>query len=97
MSTQTPLSSDDSQPVALTPTQRRILGLLADGRPHRRKEIHGCLDDELSAISSIRFHLCNLRKILAPTGEWIVCELHRGAICYRRVRLLHAPNTSVCS
>ena len=72
-----------------TPTQSRILKLLSDGKPHRRVEIHACLEDELAAIEAIKFHIMNIRIVLRRMGQDIVCELIGRSIHYRQVRLLN--------
>lgn len=71
-----------------TPTQRRMLRVLADGLPHRREELHACLVDDLGALSNIQPHLSDIRKTLRPRGEDIVCEIVSRRICYRHVRLI---------
>lgn len=81
--------------LKLSPTQKRILALLSDGHPHTRGALRRCLYDELGAVSNVRYHVCMLRKLLAPLGQTIVCELHRNTIKYRHVRLITAPNTHV--
>jgi DNA-binding response OmpR family regulator len=73
--------------VAWTPTQARILDVLADGRPHSRQELRHVLWDEEGDRRTVRVHLCAIRKTLRPVGEDVICELHNGTICYRRIRL----------
>lgn len=73
----------------LSPTQTRIIRVLSDGMPHPREELRQCIDG-MATIGNISNHLSAARKILRPMGEDIVCELLRGAICYRHVRLLRA-------
>lgn len=72
-----------------TPTERRMLAMLADGLPHRKKELHLCLGDELSDFSTVRVHIHNIRKKLRRYGQDIVCELSSRRIFYRHVRSLH--------
>jgi hypothetical protein len=72
----------------MTPTQRRMLSLLADGRPHTRRELHALLWDEQGALSNIQPHLSRLRHTLRPKGQEIICEIVNRRICYRQVRLL---------
>lgn len=71
-----------------TTVAERILALLADGQPHTNKEVHGCLYDELGPVRNVRAHITNLRKILRPKGEDIVCEFYKMRYCYRHIRLL---------
>lgn len=79
-------------PPRYTPTQRRMLDVLADGLPHNRQELHACLDDELTAPEAIKFHISTMRVTLRRAGQDIVCELYKGTIHYRHVRLLKNPN-----
>lgn len=74
-----------------TPTESRLLAVLADGQPHSRRELHACLPDDLGALSNIQPHLTVLRRRLRLRGEDIVCELNTNGhpgIRYRHVRLL---------
>ena len=66
-----------------TPTQRRMLELLADGKPHTRRELHALLTDELSGGGAVRRQICEARKIARAQGGEIVCE---RVIFYRHVR-----------
>ena len=72
----------------LTPTQRRMLALLADGKPHCRQALHALLWDEHGRLSNIQPHLSHLRKFLRPHRQEIICEIVHRRICYRWVRLL---------
>ncbi len=78
----------------ITPTQTRMLEVLADGLPHTRQELHKCLNDELSPLTAIHDPISKLRKVLRPIGQDIVCELapNKGGIKYRHVRLLGSTN-----
>lgn len=75
-----------------TPTEQRILNLLADGLPHTRIEVFQCLWDDMGNLSNIRFHLSRLRGKLHRLGETIVCEIRNRRICYRHIRLLQSMN-----
>lgn len=77
----------EAQAVHWTPTQARILAALADGLPHGRAELRRCLFDEMGHPSNLNYHVRQIRHRLPP-GEALVCELYRGTICYRHVRLL---------
>ena len=72
-----------------TPTQRKILDVLADGQHHTREEVHACLPDELGALSNIQRHICAIRKPLNSRGYDIICE-NRGGMRYRLVRILNS-------
>lgn len=71
-----------------TPTQQAMLDVLADGLPHTFDELHACLLDDLSQISTIQFHISNLRKVLRPLGQDIICEVANRRKYYRHIRLL---------
>ncbi len=76
-----------------TPTQLRMLAILADGLPHTREELHACISDDLAPLSAIRSHISLMRKKLRPKGEDVICELSWRRIHYRHVRLLGSANT----
>ena len=80
-----------------TPTQKRILDLLADGLPHSRYEIHACLDDELSALRAIRRHISVIRQSHRAKDQDIVCEIYNRTVHYRHVRLLRRKPSKVSS
>lgn len=75
-------------PKDFTPVQRKMLAVLSDGRPHKKTELHRCLYDELGESDNVFFHLSRMRKHLRPAGQDIICELYRGALYYRHIRLL---------
>ena len=73
-----------------TPTQKRMLDLLADGKAHTRAELRKLLNDELASLGAIRRPLCEARKVVRAAGCEIICEITQGGtICYRQVRLLN--------
>lgn len=69
-----------------TPIQRRIMEVLKDGKPHARSEVFECLQDSLSGDSTLRVHICYLRKRLRSIGKTIIWEANGGA--YRLVRFV---------
>lgn len=82
-------NSPDTCPAnPFTPTQRRILEVLSDGMWHHREELKKCLYDELSRLKAVRDHISNMRKVLRPLGNDIICELANRRIGYRLVRLV---------
>lgn len=72
----------------LTPTEERILRVLADGRRHTRLEVHVCLNDELAQMGAIRPHISRLRRKLRKNGEDVICEFCGGTVYYRIVRIM---------
>lgn len=74
-----------------TPTQSRILAVLADGRPHPPRELRACLWDDLAASpSAVRRHVSAMRGKLRRAGLDIVCVLQGRGGRYRLVGLLPA-------
>lgn len=77
-----------------TPTESRLIRMLADGQPHPKGQLVQCLPDELATFEALRQHILRLREKLEPIGQTIVC-VSRGNLstCYRHVRLLdkHSP------
>lgn len=71
-----------------TPTEQRMLALLADGQPHPRSMLRACLYDDAGAVSNIQPHLSRIRRKLRRRGEGIVCVIWERRICYQHVRLL---------
>jgi hypothetical protein len=75
--------------VELTPTQRRMLDVLADGEPHRKVELHACLDKPTGPLRNIATHLMMLRRELRRHGEDILTVREPGQeTTYRYVRVL---------
>lgn len=70
----------------LTPTETRILDLLADGKGHSPSEVQGCLLCEDS--SSLYFYIKTLRRYLAPKGADITIRYDRKKLYYRLVILI---------
>jgi hypothetical protein len=51
-----------------TPTEARIIAVLADGQWHRQRELVRVID-ELSDLSVLWQHICNIRKIIEGRHE----------------------------
>lgn len=74
----------------LSPVQRSMLAVLADGLPHAKAELFACLSDDLAHPRAISFHLARIRAALKPHGQAVLCELiNTRAVRYRWVRLLN--------
>jgi hypothetical protein len=71
-----------------TPTQERILHLLADNQPHLNHEVLACLGDELASLNALHSHLTRIRLKLRPIGQNVICEIRDSRIYYRHVRLI---------
>lgn len=82
--------------LKFTPTQQKIIDLLADGRPHTKEEIYAaigyddlCLEDDPVKAINLRNHVSKLRKILEPVGQDVVCISTGWSCRYQQVRTLH--------
>lgn len=73
---------------SFTPTQRRMMDVLADGEPHRQEELRLCLGDPLASVQNIRPHLSAMRKVLRRKREDVLCVWVDRCRCYRWVRLM---------
>lgn len=71
-----------------TPTEERILHVLADGLPHTKAELLAVLEDDQASPRGMTVHITRIRKKLLPRGEHIVNEYSYGRWLYRHVRLL---------
>jgi DNA-binding CsgD family transcriptional regulator len=71
-----------------TPTQTRILRVLADGMPHRPEELVAAIGDSESTVENLWPHLTRIRGKLRPRGEDILCQFILRRVHYRHVRLL---------
>jgi hypothetical protein len=79
-----------------TPTQKRIMDVLADGEPHSLRELFKLLDAppgdaatslQLStAFVCLQNHIKNVRKHVRPKGLDIVCQIIYRRKNYRLVR-----------
>lgn len=80
--------------VHLTRTERKILRVVSDGKPHTREELRACLLDQRSQDATVAVHLTGLRKKINPMGLDIICVWHRRQRKYQWVKLLHGKNNS---
>lgn len=82
------LSESWSEILRLTPTQRRMLAVLKDGKPHLSNELHACLYDELADKKhGIRTHIYSLRKAVREQSREILCIQVGRATFYQIVHL----------
>lgn len=72
--------------MKLTPTQQRIMDLLADGKGHTREELHKCMPDELSSIANLYVHVHHLNRRLKQQGQEVVSRYEDGRYLYRHVQ-----------
>jgi hypothetical protein len=71
--------------LKLTPTEQKLYDLLADGEPHKRKELLALVDDQADP-SALHKHMYRLRLKLKVEGEEIVAQSFGKYTAYRRVR-----------
>jgi len=74
--------------TAFTPTESRLVKMLSDGKPHSRRELLTCIDDDQAEFSNLRSHICSVRKKVKPLGEDIMFVSGNCVSGYRHVRLL---------
>lgn len=84
--------------VKLTPTEERMLALLAKGRPVRRDELKAVTDDgDLCSNQNVTCHVSNLRRKISQQDGSVsimaVCE--STGWTYRMVRLMSSPYDGV--
>ena len=70
----------------LTPTEHKMLQILGDKESHGVDELHGCLFDDMSALSAVQPHITHLRQKLRRSGYTIICERHENATRYRLLK-----------
>lgn len=73
------------------PVEQRIMRLLADGKPHTREEVHACLADRMAPLEAIKKHMTNIRKVVEPYGETVLCRMYYHKLRYQWVKLLRKP------
>jgi len=71
-----------------TPTEARLVDMLSDGKPHSRRELLTCIDDDQAVFSNLRWHLCSVRKKVKPLGEDILFISGNFQSGYQHVRTL---------
>lgn len=74
--------------MSLTRVQRAMLKVLSDGERHAYAELQACLYDEAGPVTNIWFHISNLRRIIEPKGQAILCEFYRRRRYYRQVKII---------
>lgn len=70
-----------------TPTQWRIMEVLADGLRHSAAELHECVNDELATVAVVRVHVAHLRRKLRPKGNDIILERQDNISYYRFAKI----------
>jgi hypothetical protein len=76
-----------------TPTQKRILAVLGDGKLHATSELMACLKDEMQPPAMISQHLNGIRRALRPEGKDVIYQRGEDRISYYRLVRLAAPNS----
>lgn len=76
----------------LTPTERRLIGILMDGQPHAVRQLVDALNEDAhldipSGKANLQNHIARLRKkYFAPRGLEVVCQLVLHRENYRVMR-----------
>jgi hypothetical protein len=82
--------------IRWTPTQQRIMDVLADGEEHARKEILQTIDSQIYvARGTLSKHLWIIRKLINPYGHDIICRSTQYGVWYRHVIRLPLPLSSL--
>lgn len=70
-----------------TPMERRILGLLCDGRRHDSASVRerAYPDDDLATPSNLNVHITNIRNKLRDINHTILTEYSGGTMYYQYV------------
>lgn len=74
-----------------TPTQKRLLEVLGDDRPHPKSALMECLADDLATQKLLFQHLVLLRKKLREQGLDIATIKIAEHTSFQLVRLLDNP------
>lgn len=80
----------DDELAKFTPTERRMLAVLADGQRHARSEFHeplGMVVVDKGDDGSIDVHIWNMREKLRPLSKWVITERMLGVTYYTMVVL----------
>lgn len=67
-----------------TPIQAKMLNVLSDGKPHTKRELHACLNDDLSPLCNVYAHIKAINDKLKVHEQRVIAESNR----YRWVRLV---------
>lgn len=70
-----------------SPTQQKMLDVLADGKPHPAADLHACLYDDQGPIANIYSHLTFLRKMLRAEGRDVASVRAGGSVSFCLVDL----------
>lgn len=80
------VSNTEQKVIHFTPTEQRMLDVLADGLPHSKQQLHDCLPDQYGDYSNIHMHISNIRKKLV--GQDVLCVARQNTHFYQQVRLI---------
>ena len=80
--------ADMGDPHHFTPTERKFLDMLGDGRWHSFAELHTCLFDDLRKKYAVSNRMTSLRIKLRSQGLSILHERRGEDSGFRLVRLL---------
>lgn len=76
--------------VKLTKTEQKMYDLLCTGAFVTNEQLAACLWDEMAEpLTSVRMHLCNMRKRLRPQGLDVFSRNNGGSMGYIMARLIN--------
>ncbi len=81
--------------MQFTPTEERILKVLADGDRHWYDKLLPCLEDPMSNRNNLQQHIYNLRQKLRKIKHDIICEVYDRRCYYRHITILQPSQALV--
>lgn len=71
-----------------TPTEQRIMDVLADGQYHKKIDLIRLLPDDMQPISALDMYVVKIRRKINPIGQDLAVERRWNTSHIRLVRLL---------
>lgn len=72
-----------------TPTEQRLLAILADGLPHSSARLFDAISDELAELTAVKAHIWSIRqKFAKQAGFTIITQRIDGEYTYRLAGVL---------
>ena len=83
------------EPPEFTKTEKKLLKLFADAKPHTKDEIAEALEDPLMYVNgyaALYMHIRRIRKKLNKIDQTIICVYANHRLAYQQLRLLYPSN-----
>ena len=64
--------------VKFSTTQRKLMAILQDGKPHTTQELRTCIHDDLADGGALRTALTYLRRRLRPSRDITTIQLRKN-------------------